>query len=29
LLNLNQPNAIKISQGIGEKRFPSWEPKGT
>ena len=27
LINLNQPEACKISRGPGEKRFPSWEPK--
>lgn len=28
LMNLNQPDAVKISSGSGEKYFPSWEPIG-
>lgn len=28
LMNLNQANAVKISNGAGEKYFPSWEPIG-
>jgi TolB protein len=27
LVNLNQPQAKKISSGKGEKHYPSWEPK--
>lgn len=27
LININQPNATKISSGPGEKRFPNWEPR--
>lgn len=26
LINLNQKQAVKISSGMGEKRFPAWEP---
>ena len=26
LINLNQPEAVKITNGPGEKRFPNWEP---
>lgn len=26
LMNLNQPKAIKISKGLGEKHFPSFQP---
>ncbi len=27
LINLNQLDAIKITSGAGEKRFPNWEPR--
>lgn len=27
IVNLNQPEAVKISSGEGEKRFPCWEPR--
>lgn len=27
LVNMNQPDAVKISSGPGEKRFPSWQPR--
>jgi TolB protein len=27
LVNLHQPEAVRISNGKGEKRFPSWEPR--
>lgn len=27
LINLNQPEAVKITKGTGDKRFPCWEPK--
>ena len=26
VMNINQPGAVKISYGPGEKRFPHWEP---